>query len=327
MEDSMLVKEYLRVHGVDNVLELDHDELIKEYEKTIREGIKYYHDLLEEDDSAMDFLEPKKRDVIEVLKKAQTTDEIYEILYEFLHVYTPTDLIAFMAEIKMPVPYTRLQRIIAIVHARVQEEVLDRIKVDLEALPPQERETLIAYYENMRDDIMSLAALHKKYRSAGTLEYLRSTAETKLNIMQSFLSKDLETEYKPFYDGSKEKRTLIGKILEISGIYTKNELFDMKIEELKVTHDEIMQQVLQKEREQQLIKKYIEIFEDFAGISEDEFKEYCYEMQDSTSEEIMSEIISHFTTKNHFISNKINNVLSSRDPSKNLLKNRNIDNE
>ncbi len=326
MEDSLIMKDYIRAHGVSNVLDLGLDELKEEYEKTIREGIKYYNDLLREDDSNLEFLESKQKDVISVLKKAQTTDEIYEILYEFLYIYTPTDLIAFMAEIKMPVPYNRLQKIIAIVHARVQDEILDEIKRDLEFLPPQERETLITYYEGMRDDIISLSKLHKKYKSGGTLDYLRSIAEAKLTIMQSFLVKDLETEYKPFYDNSKEKRTLIGKILEISGIYTKNELFNMKINELQVTYDEIMQQVLQKEKEQQVIKKYIEIFEDFAGISEEEFKNYCYEMQDNVTEEMMGEIISHFTTRNHFITNKINNVLSGRSLSKTSFHIENYDN-
>ena len=316
MHDSIALKEYLRTHGVDNVVDLGLEELQTEYERIVREGISYYRNLLQEENSEIEFLEAKKRDVIDVLKQAQTTDDIYDILYEFLHTYMPTDLIAFMAEIKMPVPYTRLQKIIAIVHARVQDEVLDKIKSDLESLPPQERETLIAHYESMRNDVLWLEKLHNRYKSSGTLEYLRSTAETKLNIMQTFLSRDLESEYKPFYDNSKEKRTLIAKILEISGIYTKNELFDMKIADLQATYDEIMQQVLQKEREQKLMRRYIELFEDSAGITEDEFKGHCKDMQDSLPDDIIGEIISHFTTRNHFIANKINNVLSGKSMNK-----------
>lgn len=316
MNDSIAVKEYLRTHGVDNVVDLGLEELQTEYERVVREGIAYYHNLLQEENSEIEFLEAKKRDVIEVLKQAQTTDDIYDILYEFLHTYMPTDLIAFMAEIKMPVPYTRLQKIIAIVHARVQDEVLDAIKSDLENLPPQERETLISHYEDMRDDILALEKLHNRYKSSGTLEYLRTTAETKLHIMQTFLNKDLESEYKPFYDNSKEKRTLIAKILEISGIYTKNELFDMKIADLQSTYDEIMQQVLQKEREQKLMKRYIEIFEDSAGITEEEFKAHCRDMQENLPDDIVGEIISHFTTRNHFIANKINNVFAGKSMNK-----------
>lgn len=316
MHDNILLKEYLRAHGVDNVIDLDIEELQAEYEKVVREGILYYHNLLQEENSEIEFLETKKRDVIEILKKAQTTDDIYDILYEFLHTYMPTDLIAFMAEIKMPVPYTRLQKIISIVHARVQDEVLDNIKNDLKSLPQQERETLIAHYEGMRDDVLLLEKLHNRYKSSGTLEYLRLTAETKLNIMQTFLSRDLESEYKPFYDNSKEKRSLIAKILEISGIYTKNELFDMKISDLQTTYDEIMQQVLQKEREQKLMKRYIELFEDSAGITEYEFKSHCKDMQDNLPDDIVGEIISYFTTHNHFIANKINNVLSGKSMNK-----------
>lgn len=316
MNDSIALKEYLRTHGVNNVIDLGLEELQVEYERVVREGIAYYHNLLQEENSTIEFLEAKKRDVIDALKQAQTTDDIYDILYEFLHSYMPTDLIAFMAEIKMPVPYTRLQKIIAIVHARVQDEVLDNIKSDLENLPAQERETLISHYEDMRDDILSLEKLHNKYKSSGTLEYLRTTAETKLHIMQTFLSKDLESEYKPFYDNSKEKRTLIAKILEISGIYSKSELFDMKIADLQTTYDEIMQQVLQKEREQKLMKRYIEIFEDSAGMTEEEFKAHCLDMQENLPDDIVSEIISHFTTRNHFIVNKINNVLSGKSMNK-----------
>lgn len=316
MNDSIALKEYLRVHGVDNVIDLGFEELQVEYERVVREGIAYYHNLLQEENSEIEFLEAKKRDVIEVLKQARTTNDIYDILYEFLHTYMPTDLIAFMAEIKMPVPYVRLQKIISIVHARVQDEVLDIIKSDLDNLPPQERETLISHYESMRGDILFLEKLHNRYKSSGTLEYLRATAETKLHIMQTFLNKDLESEYKPFYDNSKEKRTLIAKILEISGIYTKNELFDMKIADLQATYDEIMQQVLQKEREQKLMKRYIELFEDSAGITEYEFKAHCRDMQENLPDDIVSEIITHFTTRNHFIANKINNVLAGKSMNK-----------
>lgn len=322
MRDSVGVKEYLRVHGVDNVIDLSYEELKQEYEKTIRENISYYYSLFDTKNHDSEFLESilntKKRDVIDVLKQIQTIDEVYEVLYEFLHVYSPTDLVAFMAELKMPVSYTKLQKIIAIVYARVQDEILDSLKSDLENLPSQERETLIAHYEKMKNDITYLTKLHTKYQSPETLDYLRLTAETKLNIMQEFLSKDLETEYKPFYDNTKEKRTLVAKILEISGIYSKSELLDMKIADLQVTYDEIMQQVLQREREQKLMRRYIEIFEDSAGITEEEFKSHCNEMQAKLSQDTVGEIISHFTTLNHFIANKINNVLSGKSMNKQM---------
>ncbi|RDU66771.1 hypothetical protein CQA53_03100 [Helicobacter didelphidarum] len=309
MHDSSAVKEYLRLHGVDNVLDLDHEELEQQYVKTVREGIDYYRSLLYEGNV---HFSPPKHDVIEALKKVQTIDEMFQTLYDFLHMFTPTDLIAFMSELKMPVPYRRLKNIITIVHARVQDEILDNIKRDLRDFPKQERETLIAYYESKRNDIIGLENLHEKYKSSGTLAYLRSTAETKLDIMQTFLSKDLELEYKPYYDNSKEKRTLVSKILEISGIYTKQELFDMKIADLQSTYNEIMQQVLQKEKEQKLMRKYIEAFEDSAGITEEEFKGYCQDMREDLSEDLVNEIINYFTTRNHFIANKINNVLSGK---------------
>ena len=315
MHDSLMVKEYLRLHGVDNVMDLDHDELEEQYVKMVHEGYDYYQSLMN-DGSGIEFFSPPKDDVVAALKGVETIDEMYEVSYKFLHTYMPTDLIAFMAELKMPVPYARLKKIIAIIHARVQDEVLDNIKCDLDTFPKQERETLVAHYESLRNDIVGLQAIHEKYKNSGTLEYIRTMAETKLNIMQSFLNRDLESEYKPFYDNSKEKRTLVSKIMEISGIYTKQELFAMKIAELQATYDEIMQQVLQKEKEQKLMKKYIEIFEDSAGIAEEQFKEYCNEMQEALPGDIVNEIINYFTTRNHFISNKINNVLSGKDMNK-----------
>ncbi|MWV62250.1 hypothetical protein DCO58_05220 [Helicobacter saguini] len=315
MHDSLMVKEYLRLHGVDNVLDLDHEELEKEYEKIVHEGYKYYQSLIN-DGGGVEFYAPPREDVVAALKRVQTIDEMYDTCYRFLFMYIPTDLIAFMAELKMPVPYSRLKRIIDIIHARVQDEVLDNIKLDLESLPRQEMETLISHYESMRNNIMELQRIHEKYKSSGTLDYVRSMAEMKLDIVQSFMAKDMEMEYKPFYDNSKEKRTLVSKILAISGIYTKQELFDMKIAELQETYDEIMKQVLAKEREQKLMRKYIEIFEDSAGITEDKFKEYCADMQEELNEENIHEIINYFTTRNHFISNKINNVLSGKDMNK-----------
>lgn len=315
MHDSVMVKEYLRLHGINNVLDLDHEELEKEYSKVVHESYKYYQTLIS-DGSGVELYAPPREDVVSALKKVETIDEMYETCYKFLFTYIPTDLIAFMAELKMPVPYSRLKKIVAIIHARVQDEILDSIKLDLESLPQQERETLISHYESIRDNVIELQNIHEKYRSSGTIEYIKSMAETKLNIIQSFMPKELELEYKPFYDNTKEKRTLVNKILDISGIYTKQELFDMQIAELQSTYDEIMQQVMQKEKEQRLLRKYIEIFEDSAGITEEKFKEYCREMQEELTEENIHEIINYFTTRNHFISNKINNVLSGKDMNK-----------
>lgn len=312
MRDDLMTREYLKVHGIKNVADLNYEEMEEEYKRLVKEGLTYYYDLLKEQDSNSEILEPKKQDVVQVLKQIETIDELYATMYEFLHTHSPTDLIAFMAEFKMPVPYSRLQRIIAIIHARVQDEILDSIKNDLASLPAQERETLLAYYEGMRDDVIALEKLRNNYKSIGTLNYLRATAETKLNIMQNFASKDLETEYKPFYDNSKEKRTLIAKILKISGIYTKAELFQMKIAELEAIYQEIAQQIMEKEREHKMMRKYIEIFEDSAGMSESEFKAYCIEMYENGSEEFVNEVISHFSSRNHFIANKINNALSAR---------------
>lgn len=315
MHDTAMVREYLRIHGVNNVLDLDHEELEKEYEKVVHESYRYYESLIN-DGGDVEFYSPPKEDVVSTLKKVQTIDEMYDTCYRLLFLHIPTDLISFMSELKMPVPYSRLKKIIDIIHARVQDEVLDNIKLDLESLPRQERETLISHYEGMRGNVMALQNIHNKYKNSSTLDYIRSMAQIKLGIIESFLSRDLETEYKPFYDNTKEKRTLVSKILEISGIYTKQELFDMKIAELQSTYDEIMAQVLQKEKEQRLMKKYIEIFEDSAGITEDKFKEYCKDMQEELPEDIVGEIITYFTTRNHFISNKINNVLSGKDMNK-----------
>lgn len=314
MQDDAILKEYLKMHGVDNVLDLGYEELQEKYREVVYEGVSYYRGLLQGNDVELEILDSEKKSAIDTLKNITEMDELYEKLHEFLHIYFPTDLIALMAELKMPVSYNRLRKIVSIVHSRVQDEVLDDIKLDLDSFPQQERETLISYYEGRRNDVVALQRLHAKYKSSSMLvDYLRSTAETKLSIMQTFLGKDLESEYKPFYDNSKEKQTLISKILEISGIYKKQELFDMKIAELQSTYQEIMAQVVQKEREQKLMKKYIEVFEDSAGITEEDFKSHCRDMQASLPDEIVHEIIGHFTTRNHFIANKITNVLSGKN--------------
>lgn len=313
MNDDLAIKEYIKFHGIDNVLDMEYDELKEQYEKVVREGVSYYFDILHGNDVDMEISSIDRKDTIEALKQVENTDELYEKLHDFLHTYNHTDLIALIVELKMPISYNRLRKIVYIVYSRVQDEVLDNIKMDLHTFPQQERETLIAYYETRRDDIMMLQSLHAKYKSLGMLEYLRGIAETKLLIMQTFLPKDLETEYKPFYDNGKEKQTLVSKILKISGIYSKQELFDMQIMELQGIYNEIVEQISQKERENKLIRKYIEIFEDSAGITEDEFKAYCHEMRENLSAEAISEVIGHFTTRNHFISNKINNVFSGKN--------------
>lgn len=322
MRDSLSVKEYLRAHGVDNAVDLSFDELQEKYEQTVREGISHYHKLLNEDNPELEspLNDEEKKGIIETLKGLKTTDEVYEALYEFMHTYQPADLMAFMAELSMPVPYGLLQRILSIIHSRLQDEMLDSIKKALGVIPAQERETLLAHYESMRNNTAKLSIVYNRLNSPSTLSYIQATAETKLNIIESFLTKDMEREYKPFYDNSKEKTTLIENILNISGIYSKAELFNMTIAELSENYDEIMIQTRQKERIEKLIRKYIEIFEEFATLPDSEFNSYCKEMAEVLDENAISEVIEHFSHKNHFISSKIRGIIYGPEISKQTLK-------
>lgn len=307
MYDEAVAKEYLRAHGISDIDRLSYDEINTAYEKCIREGIQYFNDSLKENKQIV--VEEEARDINADLDNVKNMQDMYEMIYEYLHFYSPSDVVAFLAESKFSINYKKLNKIVSIVHARVQDELLDKIALDLENLPIQERETLLDYYEKNREDVVFLEEIHSRFRSESVVQYVQRLADAKLEIVKTHLPKHLESEYKPYYDNTTEKKQLALNILNISSIYSKERLFDMTIHELNNLYHTIVEQNKQKEKQNRILKKYIEIFEDYVNISDFEFKKNVEDAAKHLSEESMQELIGHFEYKNHFIANKILNII------------------
>lgn len=316
-----MMKEYLVAHGVQNVLNLSYEELQNAYSNTIKEELKHYNSLFQEDigDDSLVFAESD--DVNSILKVEITSPlQAHDHIYTLLHTYSPTDLISIMSDMKVSIPYMRLQRMIEVQHIRLQEELLDSINLELESLPEQERETLMFFYENIRKDVLYLAKIKERLKSKAVVDYLEDTAKLKLDILQSHLNKHIEYEYKPFFDNSDIKKEAIRRILAISGIYSKTELFDMQIDNLKELEQAILKQKAEDERVAKLTKKYIDVFDGIASLSEEEFQNICREVIDTLGYAILTEIASYYESRNpHYIANKINAFLNS--PSSSKIKN------
>lgn len=311
MQDSLLIKNYLRFHGVENVSDLSYDEIQEAYEKCVREGVNYYNALL----YGNDFLsEGEKLNVVEHISSVSNIDELYNMLYKWLHFYTPSDISAFMTDINLNIPinYIRLQNIVNVVFARVQEELIDKISLNIQTIPNEERQNLITYYETIRDDVVHLQKINKYYSSKSTIDYLRETSAIKFDIVKTHFSKNIEHEYKAYFDNTKEKKELVANILAITRVYTKNKLFDMTINELNEIYTYIIEQNKINETKQRLLRKYIDIFEEIPILSDNDFTSRLYDATNDLGENMLGELAIHFSQRNQFISNKINAFLARR---------------
>ncbi|PAF43523.1 hypothetical protein BKH40_06870 [Helicobacter sp. 11S02629-2] len=303
------MREYIKAHGGD-YSKTDSEDLVKDYEDLVKENLSYYFDLIKDDDilqTSNIFLEHKilQNDLASV----KTVSDLYDVIHKHLKFYSPSDLASFIHEVNLPISSKQLLRIINIMHAMLQDELLDSIALELKDLPKEEEETLIHHYEGIREDVMALESACRKLSSAKTLEYVKDLTTIKLDIMQHYLPADMEDEYKPYYDNTKEKKDVINKILQISKIYSKAQLFDMNIKQLVDIKNTIVEQNRLTEKQRKSYKKYIEVFEDTANLSEEVFNENVRNALEALSNEQMSELLLYFNTRNHFILNKLNTAI------------------
>ncbi|PAF49003.1 hypothetical protein BKH43_07490 [Helicobacter sp. 13S00401-1] len=309
MPDDASMREYLKAHGKSSDA-LDSEEIVKDYEELVKENIDYYFNLLKDDDilqTSNIFLEHKT--LQSDLASVKTVSDLYGIIYKHLKFYSPSDLASFIHEVNLPITSKQIIRIISLMHAMLQDELLDSINLELKDLPKEEEETLMHHYEGIRDDVMALESAYHKLSSKRTLEYVKQLTTMKLDIMQHYLPNEMEEEYKPYYDNTKEKKEVINKILQISKIYSKAQLFDMNIKQLVDIKNTIVEQNRLTEKQRKNYKKYIEIFEDTANLSEEVFNENVRNALELLTNEQLSELLLYFNTRNHFILNKLNTAI------------------
>ena len=66
MQDDAILKEYLKMHGVDNVLDLNYEELQEKYKEVVYEGVSYYRSLLQGNDVELEILDSEKKSAIDL---------------------------------------------------------------------------------------------------------------------------------------------------------------------------------------------------------------------------------------------------------------------
>lgn len=211
--------------------------------------------------------------------------EIIKVLLEGYEVFSYAEVNDLFESVSRHLPAHRMQKIFRTAYRQYQEILLAKIQESLKELPDEENKMLVEHYEENRENIILLQDTLKKLDDPLTREQLLATSRTKLLIVQLFLPNILTETYDKYFNNTPQKLELVGKIMSLTGLYTKDQLKVLPIEQLQEIHEEILEHNRQEEEDKKVFLKYSQ------AISEAMFNN-----DDDTFSEVCSIAVTHLTT-------------------------------
>lgn len=180
----------------------------------------------------------------------------------------------------------KIQRISRIAYRQFQEILLSQINDHIKELPVQEFIMLRDYYEKERENLALLNETIHKLIDPSTKQQVFIMARTKLLIIQDFMPDLMYATYKDYYDNTAEKLELVAKIMTLTGLYTKNYLKSIPLENLQEMHQEMLEYNRQNDQDRKIFLKYSRAIQ-----------ESIYSNDDDAFNEVCSRAITHLTNK------------------------------
>ncbi len=145
-------------------------------------------------------------------------------------------------------------------------------------------------------------------------------ARFKLLIVKDFMSKNTFNDvYKEYLNNTPEKLKLVEDILILTGMYSKNYLKNVPMEELEDMKAKLLEHKRQDERDHKIFTQYTQMLdESMYGSNEQEFSDVCVKIITGLNQKQILMISDYLSAKNPVFVNRFNTLL--RD-FKNSLKN------
>ncbi|MCH5313051.1 MAG: hypothetical protein J1E28_01445 [Helicobacter sp.] len=313
--DLKPLKAFLLRHGhTEQELEkLDRESVIKLYEKSTREETLGFLHYMNKDEFVVSSLD--EADIndfkVKVQENLHDTLLLIGIIRDAFSDFSYSDIVDTLTLNIRNFSARKMQRILRIAYHEFQEILLHQISIQLKNLPIEEYKTIMNYYEKKRNDIARLQSTITKLSSDVKREQILDMAHLKLLIVKNFMPKDIFNDtYREYLNNTPEKLALVSEVLSLTGMYSKNYLKNLPIEELEEIREKMLEDKKQDEHNQKIYNYYVQMLDEaMFGADEQEFSEVCTKICTNLNQKLILMISEYMNTKNPVYSTRFNSFV------------------
>lgn len=284
----------LKNHGIDNTSSLSQDELHKLYESAVTAFISNMISF--NTNNSIITLDTSKISI--ALHEVSSIDELYMVFEKLLLSYYYSEIKeCLLVELK-PSLVDYALTVLDIKNNQLQEIIIEEIMQKISFMPQEERYSYMEFLNNNRVNVRLLKNILHNLNDSAFRTSLGMIVNMKKYILSNYMHNDLEKNYKPYYNRSKEKQELIDVLKTIDSAYSKSEIDAMSIDELRDLIDSFREQERYNQKDKDDFIKYSQSLQQaLYSDNDDLFNAIVVQVLEDVSKECLDKIKLFLSTK------------------------------
>ncbi|PAF52637.1 hypothetical protein [Helicobacter sp. 13S00477-4] len=312
-----IIKVFLKNHGynTEEIKQADNKKIIELYEEYNIKAIYEFQIFLNQNNALSSTENIKKYHMQDelnqkILKINGDISKIYDLIDIYFDDYDHDELLEILCKRIKNFSINKIQKIFQIKYRQYQEIWLKKLEIRFKDLPAEEKIFLKKYYEKNRNNMEKLKYVYEYSKNPQYIEKIKKVAQIKLDIMENFMPDLKESYYKSYYNNTPEKIKLIKEISQLNPSYSKNQLKEFTITELKSLNSEILEQNKKEIQDKKLFHKYTNaISQSMDSMDDESFVKICLEAIRELDEEQLQKVVNFSISRNKFFLGKFNTVI------------------
>ena len=250
----------LKNHGITNADSLNADELQARFMEITRNWSRSFANFnlgIKQERSA----ESMEIADSTIKAKMKESSDFYAVFNELLTQYSYATIHEVVANTLPAHKIEKALLILEIKYRQYQEIIIEKIAQKIATfMPKEECATFMLFIENNRGEVELLKDIFKQISDNKTMQNIGRVTNIKKLIISEFMPRDMEKNYKQFFNNSKDKQELVRRLRQISSAYSKKQLDDMTKEDLIDILNSIRQKEIDDKKDKDDYAKYLEAF-------------------------------------------------------------------
>lgn len=250
----------LKNHGITNADSLNADELQARFMEITRNWSRSFANFnlgIKQERSA----ESMEIADSTIKAKIKESSDFYAVFNELLTQYSYATIHEVVANTLPAHKIEKALLILEIKYRQYQEIIIEKIAQKIATfMPKEECATFMLFIENNRGEVELLKDIFKQISDNKTMQNIGRVTNIKKLIISEFMPRDMEKNYKQFFNNSKDKQELVRRLRQISSAYSKKQLDDMTKEDLIDILNSIRQKEIDDKKDKDDYAKYLEAF-------------------------------------------------------------------
>lgn len=250
----------LKNHGITNADSLNADELQARFMEITRNWSRSFANF------NLGIKQERSAESMEIADgtiktKIKESSDFYAVFNELLAQYSYATIHEVVANTLPSHKIEKALLILEIKYRQYQEIIIEQIAQKIATfMPKEECATFMLFIENNRGEVELLKDIFKQISDNKTMQNIGRVTNIKKLIISEFMPRDMEKNYKQFFNNSKDKQELVRRLRRISNAYSKKQIDDMTKEDLIDILNSIRQKEIDDKKDKDDYAKYLEAF-------------------------------------------------------------------